>query len=75
MATTTPKLTPSPISPHENVSAMLCDRACSLLVAEVVADTQDRGVLRHPVRFARLRLDAAVEDVPAFGAGAASSPS
>ena len=46
------------------------------LVAEVVADTaQDSGVWRHPVRFARLRVDVAVEDVPAFGAGAASSSS
>ncbi|MER5748162.1 ATP-dependent DNA ligase [Streptomyces sp. NPDC002225] len=41
------------------------------LVAETTADTaQERGAWRHPVRFARLRLDAAVPDVPPFGAGA-----
>lgn len=44
------------------------------LVAEIVADTaQDHGVWRHPVRFARLRLDVALEDVPRFGAGAVPS--
>ncbi len=40
-----------------------------LLVAEIVADTaQERGAWRHPVRFARLRLDVTVSDVPMFGA-------
>lgn len=44
------------------------------MVAEIDTDTaQDRGVWRHPVRFARLRLDVAVEDVPVFGAGAVPS--
>ncbi|WP_323187930.1 ATP-dependent DNA ligase [Streptomyces sp. NBC_01264] len=38
------------------------------LVAEISADTSvDRGgVYRHPIRYARLRLDAAIEDVPQF---------
>ena len=46
------------------------------LVAEIVADTaRDRGVRRHPVRFARLWLDVTVEDVPAFGAGDAPASS
>lgn len=41
------------------------------LVAEITVDTaQERGSWRHPVRFARLRLDVAVTDVPPFGAGA-----
>lgn len=41
------------------------------LVAEVTVDTaRERGAWRHPVRFARLRLDVAAADVPAFGAGA-----
>ncbi|WP_330262037.1 ATP-dependent DNA ligase [Streptomyces sp. NBC_00539] len=44
------------------------------LVAEVSADRAvDRGgVWRHPLRFKRLRLDVAVEDVPWFGAGPAA---
>ncbi len=43
-------------------------------VAEIAADTaQDRGVWRHPVRVARLRLDIAVSDVPPFGSGAVAS--
>ncbi|MFK0050435.1 ATP-dependent DNA ligase [Streptomyces sp. NPDC090741] len=39
------------------------------LVAEFSADTSiDRGgVYRHPIRYVRLRLDAAVDDVPRFG--------
>ncbi len=42
-----------------------------VLVAEIMVDTaQERGSWRHPVRFARLRLDVAVTDVPPFGAGA-----
>ncbi len=41
------------------------------LVAEITVDTAlERGAWRHPVRFARLRLDVAVPDVPPFGAGA-----
>ncbi|OAL15989.1 ATP-dependent DNA ligase [Streptomyces noursei] len=41
------------------------------LVAEITVDTAlERGAWRHPVRFARLRLDVAVADVPPFGAGA-----
>ncbi|MFF3505679.1 ATP-dependent DNA ligase [Streptomyces sp. NPDC003247] len=41
------------------------------LVAEIMVDTAlERGAWRHPVRFARLRLDTAVTDVPPFGAGA-----
>ncbi|MDX3855611.1 ATP-dependent DNA ligase [Streptomyces sp. AK02-01A] len=41
------------------------------LVAEVGADTAvDRGVFRHPLRFARLRLDVTPGDVPRFGEGA-----
>ncbi|MEU9983771.1 ATP-dependent DNA ligase [Streptomyces sp. NPDC050856] len=41
------------------------------LVAEIMVDTaQERGSWRHPVRFARVRLDVAVTDVPPFGAGA-----
>ncbi|MFE6023847.1 ATP-dependent DNA ligase [Streptomyces sp. NPDC056441] len=40
------------------------------LVAEVSADTAiDRGAWRHPLRFARLRLDVTVADAPAFGEG------
>jgi hypothetical protein len=40
------------------------------LVAEVSADTAvDRGLFRHPLRYARLRLDIAVGDVPRFGKG------
>lgn len=40
------------------------------LVAEVSADTAvDRGVFRHPLRYGRLRLDVAVDDVPRFGDG------
>lgn len=42
-----------------------------VLVAEIMVDTaQERGSWRHPVRFARFRLDVAVTDVPPFGAGA-----
>ncbi|MGW0467646.1 ATP-dependent DNA ligase [Streptomyces sp. NPDC003027] len=42
-----------------------------VLVAEITVDTAlERGAWRHPVRFARLRLDVAVADVPPFGAGA-----
>lgn len=41
------------------------------LVAEIAVDTaQERGAWRHPVRYARLRLDVTVADVPAFGQGA-----
>ncbi|MEV4192794.1 hypothetical protein [Streptomyces toxytricini] len=41
------------------------------LVSEITVDTAlERGAWRHPVRFARLRLDVAVADVPPFGAGA-----
>jgi ATP-dependent DNA ligase len=41
------------------------------LVAEIMVDTaQERGSWRHPVRFARLRWDVAVSDVPPFNAGA-----
>ncbi|MER6684625.1 ATP-dependent DNA ligase [Streptomyces olivaceoviridis] len=44
------------------------------LVAEIVVDTaQERGAWRHPVRFARLRMDVAPVDVPPFGTG--STPS
>ncbi|MFD3720023.1 ATP-dependent DNA ligase [Streptomyces sp. NPDC058674] len=45
------------------------------LVAEISADRSvDRGgVFRHPLRFKRLRLDVAVEDVPRFGAGPAAA--
>ncbi|MDO0936487.1 hypothetical protein QQY66_34070 [Streptomyces sp. DG2A-72] len=44
------------------------------LVAEIYVDTeQDRGVWRHPVRFARLREDMAPGDVAAFGEGAVSA--
>ncbi|MFF9135592.1 hypothetical protein ACF1AY_38410 [Streptomyces sp. NPDC014776] len=40
-------------------------------VAEIAVDTaQERGAWRHPVRYARLRLDVTVADVPAFGQGA-----
>ncbi|MET9959646.1 hypothetical protein ABZ128_11360 [Streptomyces sp. NPDC006326] len=43
-------------------------------MAEISADTAiDRGVFRHPLRFIRLRLDTAVEDVPRFGAGPAAA--
>lgn len=39
-------------------------------VSEVDADTAiDRGAWRHPMRFARLRLDVTVADVPPFGEG------
>jgi ATP-dependent DNA ligase len=42
-----------------------------VLVAEIMVDTAlERGSWRHPVRFARLRLDVALPDVPPFGAGA-----
>ncbi|WP_459250051.1 ATP-dependent DNA ligase [Streptomyces youssoufiensis] len=41
------------------------------LVAEIAVDTAlERGSWRHPVRFARLRLDITVANVPPFGAGA-----
>ncbi|MEV5731312.1 ATP-dependent DNA ligase [Streptomyces pharetrae] len=41
-----------------------------VLVAEIMVDTAlERGSWRHPVRFARLRLDVALPDVPPFGAG------
>ncbi|MFD3720016.1 hypothetical protein [Streptomyces sp. NPDC058674] len=45
------------------------------LVAEISADTSvDRGgVYRHPIRYVRLRLDAAVEDVPRLGGGPAAA--
>ncbi|WP_405826958.1 MULTISPECIES: hypothetical protein [unclassified Streptomyces] len=45
------------------------------LVAEISADTSvDRGgVYRHPIRYVRLRLDAAVDDVPRFGGGPAAT--
>ncbi|MFD7553575.1 ATP-dependent DNA ligase [Streptomyces sp. NPDC059835] len=40
------------------------------VVAEFHADTAfERGAWRHPVRFARVRLDTTVDDVPLFGAG------
>ncbi|WP_158983323.1 hypothetical protein [Streptomyces sp. NRRL F-5193] len=44
------------------------------VVAEVDADTGiDRGgAWRHPLRFVRPRLDAAVDDVPLFGEGTAT---
>ncbi|MGW2275746.1 hypothetical protein [Streptomyces yangpuensis] len=44
------------------------------LVAEVSADRaiDHGGIYRHPLRFRRLRLDVAVEDVPQFGAGSAA---
>ncbi|MFF1481439.1 ATP-dependent DNA ligase [Streptomyces sp. NPDC058301] len=43
-------------------------------VAEVDADlSMDRGTWRHPLRFARVRLDVTVSDVPLFGEGAAPS--
>ncbi|MFJ6852976.1 hypothetical protein ACIQM3_21025 [Streptomyces sp. NPDC091271] len=39
-----------------------------VLVAEFSADvSQDHGVWRHPLRYERLRLDAAEADVPRFG--------
>ncbi|MGW1601409.1 ATP-dependent DNA ligase [Streptomyces eurythermus] len=42
-----------------------------VLVAEIMVDTaQGSGAWRHSVRFARLRMDVAVTDVPPFGAGA-----
>jgi ATP-dependent DNA ligase len=42
-----------------------------VLVAVIMVDTaQERGSWRHLVRFARLRLDVVVADVPPFGAGA-----
>ncbi|MFG2987149.1 hypothetical protein ACGFYQ_38885 [Streptomyces sp. NPDC048258] len=43
------------------------------LIAEISADISvDRGgVLRHPPRCKRLRLDVTVGDVPLFGAGPA----
>jgi hypothetical protein len=39
------------------------------LVAEASADTaiDHGGVFRHPLRYARLRLDITVDDVPRFG--------
>ncbi|MFF5257175.1 ATP-dependent DNA ligase [Streptomyces leeuwenhoekii] len=41
------------------------------LVAEIMVDTAlERGAWRHPVRFARLRLDVEIADVPPFGADA-----
>ncbi|MFF9113902.1 ATP-dependent DNA ligase [Streptomyces sp. NPDC014805] len=41
------------------------------LVAEIAVDTaRERGAWRRPVRYARLRLDVTVADVPAFGQGA-----
>ncbi|MBT2510714.1 hypothetical protein J7I98_33775 [Streptomyces sp. ISL-98] len=41
------------------------------LVAEIGADTAiERGSWRHPLRFARLRMDVTVADVPPFGEGA-----
>ncbi|MFF9212907.1 MULTISPECIES: ATP-dependent DNA ligase [unclassified Streptomyces] len=41
------------------------------LVAEIAVDTaQERGGWRHPIRYARLRLDLSAADVPAFGEGA-----
>ncbi|MGW0402100.1 ATP-dependent DNA ligase [Streptomyces sp. NPDC003002] len=45
------------------------------LVAEIGADTSvDRGgVYRHPIRYVRLRLDAAVDDVPRCGGGPAAT--
>jgi hypothetical protein len=44
------------------------------VVAEASADTAiDRGTFRHPLRFARLRLDVTVDDVPHFGEGAQPS--
>ncbi|MFB6809648.1 hypothetical protein [Streptomyces sp. NPDC056387] len=41
------------------------------LVAEISADRADDhgGIFRHPLRFKRLRLDVAAEDVPRFGTG------
>lgn len=30
------------------------------------------GVVRHPLRFQRLHLDATVDDIPRFGAGSAA---
>ncbi|MEU9064905.1 ATP-dependent DNA ligase [Streptomyces sp. NPDC048430] len=39
-----------------------------VLVAEISADvSQDHGVWRHPLRYERLRMDAAEFDVPPFG--------
>ncbi|WP_329204529.1 hypothetical protein OG810_35705 [Streptomyces sp. NBC_01693] len=39
-----------------------------VVVAEFSADTsQDHGVWRHPLRFERIRPDAADTDVPPFG--------
>ncbi|MFH8371385.1 hypothetical protein [Streptomyces sp. NPDC018031] len=41
-----------------------------VLVAEIMVDTAlERGAWRHPVRFARIRMDVAVTDGPPFGAG------
>lgn len=46
------------------------------LVAEISADTSvDRGgVYRHPIRYARLRLDMAIEDVPQFSGTRPGAP-
>ncbi|WCD90925.1 hypothetical protein KPP03845_107354 [Streptomyces xanthophaeus] len=45
------------------------------LVAEVSADgSVDRGgIVRHPLRFRRLRLDVTAADVPGFGRGPAAT--
>ncbi|MFG2978226.1 hypothetical protein ACGFYY_35205 [Streptomyces sp. NPDC048331] len=45
-----------------------------VLVAEVSADRaiDHGGIYRHPLRFQRLRLDVAADDVPQFGAGLAA---
>ncbi|MFF9098783.1 hypothetical protein ACF1AX_37410 [Streptomyces sp. NPDC014802] len=38
------------------------------LVAEIAIDTaRERGAWRRPARYARLRLNVTVADVPAFG--------
>jgi hypothetical protein len=45
-----------------------------VLVAEIVVDTAlERGVWRHPVRFAWVYLDVTVDDVPSFGTGMRSA--
>ncbi|UFQ99911.1 hypothetical protein KBP30_01160 [Streptomyces sp. Go40/10] len=44
------------------------------LDAGIAVDTaQERGAWRHPVRYARLRLDVTVADVPEFGQGGLSA--
>ncbi|QES51934.1 hypothetical protein DEJ50_32970 [Streptomyces venezuelae] len=44
------------------------------LVAEFSAEAVDHGgVVRHALRFKRLRLDVTVDDVPGFGAGLAAA--